>query len=308
MKDNKVNLILCGTALQSIWEFTNEEGLEKYYAFYGHRSRCLTLLRKLWFFYNFPLKEIWIRKELRKIEGKCIVLDEEASLFFLDWFYQNRKESGKIIFYYWNLCAQSKVSPDAVKELGYEVWSFDRLDCEKYKIRWNPQFYCDSWYKNIDKNSVCYDISFIGRDKSGRMQKILDLVKRFGQEKYRWNLHFMAHHWYNVLSDRRYCRFCKLPQMLTEEMKANAILDFSRSDQGSITLRSFDALCNERKLITNILAIKNEEFYDKDNVFIIDEDADEDFENFITGQFSPIDKQILEKREFKNWVKMFWES
>lgn len=307
VQSDTVNLILCGTALQSIWEFTDEEGLKKHYAFHGYKSRCLTLLRKLWFSYKLPYKELWFRKELRKIEGKCVVLDEDATLPFLEWLYQNKKEKKeKTIFYYWNLCGQSRISPSDVKRLGYEVWSFDRLDCEKYGLRWNPQLYCDSWYKNIDKNNICYDIAFIGRDKNGRMQEVLDLTHRFGQEKYRWNLHFMAHHWYNSFSDRRYSRFCKFPQMLTEEMKANAILDFSQANQGSITLRTFDALCNERKLITNILAIKNEPFYDKNNVFIIDEDPDENFESFVKGKFKPIDKQILEKRRFENWVKTFF--
>lgn len=302
---NTVNLILCGTSLQSVWQFTQEEGMKKYYAFYGHKSRILTVIRKLWFQYNFPKKEWWFRKELLGVEGRCIVLDSDATLPFLEWFAQNGKKK-KLIFYYWNLYDKNRVYPDSVKKIGYDVWSFDRSDCRKYNMKFNPQLYCPSWYKDIRKDNVCYDISFVGRDKNGRMGQIEELVDRFGRNDYRWNLYFTAHHWYYALSSRKYRRYLSLKEMLAEEMKSRIILDFSLASQDSVTLRTFDALCNDRKLITNIKAIKKEPFYSRDNVFVIDEDPDEEFPDFVQKEFHPIDQEVLVQRNFENWVKVFF--
>lgn len=307
IKDEKIHLIICSYSKQSILNEAKENNMEINFAFYGNNSRVLTILRKLWFQCNLPKKHWWFQKNLLNITGKCIVLDADATLPFLQWL-SHDGEKKQLIFYYWNIFNNRMISPDVIKQMGYDVWSFDRTDCEKYHIKYNPQLYCQSWYTNISKDNIEYDIAFVGRDKNDRMSQVENLVERFGGKKYKWNIYFTADHWYNMLSNRKYRRFLSLHEMLEEEMKARVILDYSLAYQESVTLRTYDALCNGRKIITNIRSIKKEPFYSKNNVFIIDEDNDNEFDEFMKTDFLCINKDVLEQRNFENWTRRFFED
>lgn len=304
---NEVHLIIGEFYPQSIWRFTEEPNSEKHYIFYGCRFRSLTLIRKLWFKFNFPGQRWWYKKELLKIEGRCIILDADVPYQFLEWFAKTSK-SKQPIFYYWNTYNASRILPDDIKRLGYAVWSVDLEDCQKFAMKYNPQFYCKSWYANLNSIKNEYDIAFVGRDKNGRMKQVKKLSERFGKDKYRWYFYFIAHHWYNVLKSSKYRHFLNYRDMLNEEMKATAILDYVQSGQSGMTLRVFDALCNQKKLITNMKSIKREKFYNKNNIFVIDVDNDSSFEDFMQAEYQNIPKDILEERSFSGWITRFFEN
>ena len=61
----------------------------------------------------------------------------------------------------------------------------------------------------------------------------------------------------------------------------------------------------KKKLITNNKNVKNFKFYNKNNIFIIGIDKWENLEEFLNKKYHDIDRKILEKYDFKNWLDRF---
>ena len=80
-----------------------------------------------------------------------------ASLYtpsILHWLHKRYPEK-RLINYYWD---QVSVSHYPVEQSSdFENWSFDEEDCEKYKMRYNPQFY--SKFIDVKGSVVSNDIS-----------------------------------------------------------------------------------------------------------------------------------------------------
>ncbi|MDE1190525.1 MAG: hypothetical protein PW786_00025 [Arachidicoccus sp.] len=85
---------------------------------------------------------------------------------------------------------------------------------------------------------------------------------------------------------------------------AKVLLEFVNiSFHKGLTFRALEALCFDKKLITNNPEIVHYDFYKKENIFIIGQDDDLQLENFINSSYVAIAPSIKEKYSFTNWIK-----
>ena len=61
----------------------------------------------------------------------------------------------------------------------------------------------------------------------------------------------------------------------------------------------------ERKLITNNTDIKNYDFYNHDNIFILGEDNINEIKEFINKPYKKIDQDIIDYYDFDQWLNRF---
>ena len=66
-----------------------------------------------------------------------------------------------------------------------------------------------------------------------------------------------------------------------------------------------EALFLERKLITNNTDIKNYDFYNHDNIFILGEDNINEIKEFINKPYKKIDQDIIDYYDFDQWLNRF---
>ena len=66
-----------------------------------------------------------------------------------------------------------------------------------------------------------------------------------------------------------------------------------------------EALFLERKLITNKTDIKNYDFYNHDNIFILGEDNINEIKEFINKPYKKIDQDIIDYYDFDQWLNRF---
>lgn len=83
-------------------------------------------------------------------------------------------------------------------------------------------------------------------------------------------------------------------------MSGRILLDISDKRQGGYSLNVYDALCNERKLITNKLNIIKEDFYDKHNIFVYGEDSLETLQDFANTPFSKEKTDYIHNKDIKS--------
>lgn len=74
------------------------------------------------------------------------------------------------------------------------------------------------------------------------------------------------------------------------------------------TLRVLESLFFEKKLITNNINIINCEFYNKNNIFIINKDNLDDLNDFLKSEYKKIDKKIINYFDYESWLNRFFET
>jgi hypothetical protein len=86
-------------------------------------------------------------------------------------------------------------------------------------------------------------------------------------------------------------------------LKSKIIVEIQRNDQIGLSFRIFEALGYRKKLITTNTDVVNYDFYNPQNILVIDENNIEIPEDFVSSPYVEIDDVILDKYRIKNWVK-----
>ena len=66
-----------------------------------------------------------------------------------------------------------------------------------------------------------------------------------------------------------------------------------------------EALFLEKKLITNNKDIKNYDFYNPSNIFILGENNIEDIKEFINKPYEKVEQKIIDYYDFEQWLSRF---
>lgn len=299
-------IIDCSCSFDSIWQYTNESNIDIKWAFRGSNSKIISFVRMMWYKWNLPMKSLWINKSLSNLKGTSIIFDVCATIPFLKWFQKNNPDT-RCIFYFWNSIAHTKLDIEEIRNAGFEIWGFDKKDSEAYHYQYNPQFFCPSWYDSIrNVNPAPYDISFVGRDCNGKMQNVEQIIDILNSNKpITSNIYFVAPKWYLFFKNKKYKKMLSFKEVLQEEMKATALLDIVKNGQNGYSLRVFDALCNEKKLITNNLNIIEEEFYDSNNVFVYGHDSLDKLSSFLSSPFEHGKADKVKSLSIEHWLMNF---
>lgn len=84
--------------------------------------------------------------------------------------------------------------------------------------------------------------------------------------------------------------------------ESEVFLDLIRHNHNGLSFRVFEALAYQKKLITTNTSIKNYDFYNPDNIMVIDADNPEIDPAFFNGGYQPIADDIYIKYTIKQWV------
>lgn len=223
----------------------------------------------------------------------------------------------EIILWFWNPVAKSRLEGIIKGNKDIKAYTFDKFDSRKYSIKHKNQYYFSSIVlpaRNIDN-----DIFFIGADK-GRKKELLQLEKIFKfyglrcninivGKKYKFpiNIYHKALEFFGIIHDK-YKDGMDYDTALEQISRSNAILDFVQVGQTGMSMRPLEALFFNKKLVTNNLEIIKEDFYNKNNIFIIGKDKIEEIKDFLERPYIEISASIKDRYDFKNWIKEFQDT
>jgi len=192
---------------------------------------------------------------------------------------------------------------DFLNEKGIDlVFSFDTEDCSRYHFQNFTQIY--SKISSTDSDSLIkYDLYFAGRDK-GRLVLINEIWKKLRQ--YDVKMMFRLSNIPNAkqISDNSLSYHDMVPyeDIVRQVHESNCLLEILQPGQSGITWRTLEAVCYNKKLLTNNKQIVNFKYYDPRYMKVIESSSDIDPEWIkkreiidyqYAGDFSP--KQMLEK-------------
>lgn len=232
----------------------------------------------------FP-KEVVNRLRNIPQEDCLIVIGEDTYCF---WMLSHLcKHVRNKVAYFWNPCFtmvgqkvnrklqkqtdKPKAIVEYIRSLGFKVASFDKQDSLTYRIAYFPQFYRIMKKPVYPSSLVKYDFFFCGKEK-GRgttIENMHSVLSRIGRCK------FIVVK--GTLSDAiGYFEYLKIVQ------ESKVICDVVQLNQDGLTLRALEALCFEKKCITNNTSIVNYDFYHPNNFLLLKNDIESsDIEEFL---------------------------
>lgn len=218
----------------------------------------------------------------------------------------------KKINYQWDSISNLNYVND-LSDIFDKVFSFDKNDCVTYKLTFLPLFY------TIDRRSVTSkmrSVSFSGVEHSNRREILRKFDKIFKENKVSFDFYLyvgIKKFLFRPLRDIVYTWLKAHPLVYLDFIycleSSEAILDIVHPNQSGLTIRTIESLGLEKKIITNNQHIRDYDFYEYGNVFVFQDNIEEDeLIRFIEGPFKPLPNDIKRRYSIENWVKKILEG
>lgn len=184
-----------------------------------------------------------------------------------------------------------------------EVFSFEKEDCKNYNLKFATNWIYNSNINPNNDTTFQYSIFNIS-SKDKRLPTLVRIADVLASE----NVHFKF-----IIYDKKYKGEKQNITYVNEHIPltkvneyisfSNVLLDINRSGQTGLTFRVFESLGLQKKLITTNLAIKNYDFYNPNNILIIDEKKPVIPLAFFENEYEKIPDSIYKKYTLEGWVK-----
>jgi hypothetical protein len=220
-----------------------------------------------------------------------------------------------VLLYQWDSMSLTK-GPIEKLHLFDRCLSFDKVDCAKFSMEFLPLFYVDD-YENIAEQTspARYDFAFVGTIHSDRY-RILKHIEQYA------GVHSMSTYFYMYIpspvvyyklryfdgqlpsATKREFMFRHLSRPATVQIvnDARILVDSEHPAQRGLTMRTIEALGARRKLVTTNPDVVNYDFYDPNNILVINRDRIEIPDAFINSAYREVERSIYEGYSVHQWA------
>lgn len=218
----------------------------------------------------------------------------------------------KIVAYQWDGLERFPTVFNYIDDFD-KFYIFDSEDFEKHKqeypnLRLSSNFYFDfTNQENITRENIFY----MGTYMENRIDDVLYAVEEL--EKYNIPLNVkLVYHRKTLPFINKNIQFLQKQinffDYLEQVKQAKILLDFKMKEHNGLSLRFFEALKYEKKIITNNASVVNYDFYNPNNIFILHKDNLADLESFLFSDYEKVAPEIIKKYAFSSWLyRCFFE-
>lgn len=243
------------------------------------------------------------RKRLSEQDGKILFWDC-CDLFLYKLLFAVCKQGTNKSIFFWNPLGFHKAERVSVntmlgwlKKQKISLSTFDPEDSKRYDL---PLYYnVNRKVDVVEKKKDC-DFYFVGLPK-GR-EKELDKLRATVESKGYKTKFIMPKDKSEYISQMQNIQFSAKTRCIVDLVSA-------KYDQSGLTLRPFDAMFLEKKLLSNCKSLMNYDFFNKNNIFIFtDETNGDEIDDFMKRPYKEIDKEIVNRYEINNWLRKYYLS
>lgn len=224
---------------------------------------------------NLPFKSIWYKIKAEKFNDKdnyiFIVTDGVLGNPDISLYKKIKKKIKNSYFILYTVDSidlkQNKGVRKYFKDNIWDlVYTFDYQDSQKYNLKFlNYHYYSNR--EIVKKDKPKYDIYYISMIKEERFNNEIKLIKKLNESNISCNVDFFNRNNvdtsnYSEISGIKFLTKKKpYNEVLKEIENSNCILEILQPGQKGQTLRYFEAIVYNKKLLTNNENIKNMPFY-----------------------------------------------
>lgn len=262
---------------------------------------------------NFFSKTI-LKKNLKKNKQTQFVLDKilneiqditlvvDPAHFNHTILKEVRKKSKKLIAYNYDSMAQLPLPADKMSYFD-EIYSFDKNDCKKYDFKFITNFiYLPKSPINFKNTLKAFTIQSKSKDRIFTLSKIADQLDSLNIKNYE----FLVYGKVNTKINKNIIFFNERIGLETFQKRmdnSEILLDLVRDGQNGLSFRIFEAMALQKKLITTNKNIIDYDFYNPNNILVIDAKNPTITTNFLKSNYQPIPENIYNKYTLNNWIK-----
>jgi len=205
------------------------------------------------------------------------------------------------------------------EKFGYfhRVFSFDKKDVEKTQnLQFRPLFYLDIYKKEVKTdNNYKYDFCFCGTIHADRFKIIKKIFGICNEKKYRFYTYCylqsnFIYYFYKItksefrLIPKEVFSFTKLSSQIISDLvdDSRVILDIQHPKQSGLTMRTIEMVGMNKKLVTTNQEIKKYDFYNPENILVIDRENIVIPDAFLLTEYQSIDPEIYKNYSLENWI------
>lgn len=183
-----------------------------------------------------------------------------------------------------------------------EVFSFEKNDCEKYNLKFAANWIYNSSPVSSEKEIKRQVFNIISKDKR------LSILSKIAQDLNAKNIS----HKIFVYSKKNRKKTCSI-DFINEHIplseinnyisSSQVLLDINRENQDGLSFRVFESIGLQKKLITTNSDIKNYDFYNPNNILVIDKKNPDIAVSFFEKEYEPIPETIFNKYTLDGWIQ-----
>jgi len=239
----------------------------------------------------------------KSYDAILVIQGEGVSPMLLSWI-RSVYPTTPLTWYLWD---SFENKPALHENLPYfdAVFSFDHKDSKDYGMALQPLFFSPTWAQIVHAERK-FDLCFIGTGHEDRFPLVRSL-KHAHQDKCFFSFLFlpspMLYAW-RRLSDRNLrgstagdFSFGKMTQAEVQNIVAQSevVLDVQHPAQRGLTMRTVETMGARKKLITTNPSVRQYDFYNENNILVIDRKNPVIPESFFQAEYSPLDPSVVEK-------------
>ncbi len=269
-------------------------------------DRFKNLINKTFFKHNIKREHLdkLIHKELSHYgeQDKIIIIHAEwlspQSLEFC------QSKSKEMIAYHYDGVQRM---PAISNTFGYfdKIYSYDKKDVEKYNLEFIPNYIYEQQPKGGIVKRKAFNISSLDK-RTPVLEKIASALEK---KKFPYEFIVVNRRQLNFYVPKIKTKIKYLNKMISRERSlekiknSNLMIDIQRPEQMGLTFRVFESLGYHKKLITTNKDIVNYDFYNPNNILLVDTENIEIPDDFLNSEYQEIPEEIINKYTIKNWVK-----
>lgn len=231
---------------------------------------------------------------------------------------RDSQKSARFILYMWDSLTLYPNSKELIPIFD-KAYSFDFDDCDKIeKLNFLPLFYSKDYEKlgHEDVKEREYDIVSVCTAHPNRYKMMHELFPKLQSKgicifsymflnklQYLYNKVFVPEFKGAKSSEFRFKSLSE-EENLAVLRKSNTVFDMQHNKQSGLTMRTIETLGAKRKMITTNANIKKYDFYNENNIFVMDEHNLSDIEQFINHEYKPISDNIYKKYSLHSWIEV----
>lgn len=232
------------------------------------------------------------KKFLERIRGKC--------------------PKAKMILYLWDDVARVE-NFEEVRNCYDKIYSFDPVDCYQYGFVFLPLFYTPE-YKLDRKTKKEYDIYSALSAHSDRVKIVNRICVQHEKSPFLFYINmgrigYINFQIHNLLAKNQMDKRMRLiPKPIDKETNnqnmasSKAILDIPFKGQVGLTIRTLEALGSGVKLITTNKSVQYYDFYNPQNILIIDNENPFIPDDFVALPYIDVLPEVYHKYSLRHWV------
>lgn len=179
------------------------------------------------------------------------------------------------------------------------IYSYDPNDCKNEGFRFLNNFIPTERYRNGQYDYLIFNISSLDQ----RLEIFQNLANYLNLQHISYQFQLCNSRLKHLENFTINPKRIDAKEILPLIKNCKIMVDIQRKDQSGLSFRPFEAMGNQKKLITNHQAIKEYDFYNPQNIWIIDEENIQIPNEFLLSDYQKIPDEIYQQYTLKSWVQ-----